>query len=243
MPKVFVSHSTKDRTFVEREIISLLNAHGIETWYSRDDIRTADTWLQTIHKGLQSCDWFLVAMSRNSAKSEYVKDEVCWAIGKRWPGRFIPVLIDECEPEDFHLRMPRIQHVDFIHDLEEARKRLLAAWGIQPGTTEAKKKLLGEIEVGQIRKGVVKNIAEFGAFVNLGGIDGLLHITDMDWGRVIDPPSASTSTNSSRFTSSTSTRTRKRSRCRSSTRLRARGPTWPTSTRSAAGTTARSSTS
>jgi small subunit ribosomal protein S1 len=51
----------------------------------------------------------------------------------------------------------------------------------------AKKDLLSEIEVGQVRKGIVKNIADFGAFVDLGGIDGLLHITDMDWGRVTDP--------------------------------------------------------
>ncbi len=50
-----------------------------------------------------------------------------------------------------------------------------------------KKKLLAEIEPGQVRKGVVKNIAEFGAFVDLGGIDGLLHITDMSWGRVTNP--------------------------------------------------------
>ena len=42
---------------------------------------------------------------------------------------------------------------------------------------------MAEIEVGQIRKGIVKNIADFGAFVDLGGIDGLLHITDMSWGR------------------------------------------------------------
>ena len=43
------------------------------------------------------------------------------------------------------------------------------------------------LEVGQLRKGVVKNIAEFGAFVDLGGIDGLLHITDMSWGRINHP--------------------------------------------------------
>ena len=48
-------------------------------------------------------------------------------------------------------------------------------------------KLMGELEVGQIRKGVVKNIADFGAFVDLGGIDGLLHITDMGWQRVTNP--------------------------------------------------------
>ncbi|MBI9019251.1 MAG: 30S ribosomal protein S1 [Phycisphaerae bacterium] len=51
----------------------------------------------------------------------------------------------------------------------------------------AKSKLLGDIEVGQVRKGVVKNIADFGAFIDLGGLDGLLHITDMSWGRVNHP--------------------------------------------------------
>ena len=50
-----------------------------------------------------------------------------------------------------------------------------------------KSKLLGDIQPGQVRKGVVKNIADFGAFVDLGGIDGLLHITDMSWGRVTNP--------------------------------------------------------
>jgi small subunit ribosomal protein S1 len=51
----------------------------------------------------------------------------------------------------------------------------------------AKEKILSEIEVGQVRKGVVKNLADFGAFVDLGGIDGLLHITDMSWDRVNHP--------------------------------------------------------
>jgi len=51
----------------------------------------------------------------------------------------------------------------------------------------AKKKLLEEIEEGEIRRGVVKNIADFGAFVDLGGIDGLLHITDMSWTRINHP--------------------------------------------------------
>ena len=47
--------------------------------------------------------------------------------------------------------------------------------------------LLKEMEVGQIRKGVVKNITDFGAFIDLGGVDGLLHITDMSWGRISHP--------------------------------------------------------
>jgi small subunit ribosomal protein S1 len=49
------------------------------------------------------------------------------------------------------------------------------------------RRLLAAFEPGQVRAGVVKNIAEFGAFVDLGGIDGLLHVTDMAWHRVSDP--------------------------------------------------------
>ncbi len=51
----------------------------------------------------------------------------------------------------------------------------------------SKEKILSEIEVGQIRKGVVKNIADFGVFVDLGGLDGLLHISDLSWGRISHP--------------------------------------------------------
>ncbi|MCK4409271.1 MAG: 30S ribosomal protein S1, partial [Candidatus Eisenbacteria sp.] len=52
---------------------------------------------------------------------------------------------------------------------------------------EKKTALLAELEIGQIRQGIVKNITDFGAFVDLGGIDGLLHITDMSWGRIRHP--------------------------------------------------------
>ena len=47
--------------------------------------------------------------------------------------------------------------------------------------------ILAEIDKGQIREGVVKNITDFGVFIDLGGLDGLLHITDMSWGRINHP--------------------------------------------------------
>jgi small subunit ribosomal protein S1 len=52
---------------------------------------------------------------------------------------------------------------------------------------KAKELLLTDIKDGQVRRGTVKNIADFGVFVDLGGIDGLLHITDMSWGRINHP--------------------------------------------------------
>lgn len=52
---------------------------------------------------------------------------------------------------------------------------------------EAKEKLLKELAVGQIREGVVRNIRDFGAFVDLGGVDGLLHVSQLSWARVKHP--------------------------------------------------------
>ncbi|MCX5637559.1 MAG: 30S ribosomal protein S1 [Planctomycetota bacterium] len=58
---------------------------------------------------------------------------------------------------------------------------------IEEERQSSKEKLLAEIEVGQLRKGLVKNIADFGVFVDLGGLDGLLHISDLSWGRISHP--------------------------------------------------------
>ena len=50
-----------------------------------------------------------------------------------------------------------------------------------------RKRLLAEVKPGDIRRGVVKNITDYGAFIDLDGMDGLLHITDMSWGRISHP--------------------------------------------------------
>ena len=58
---------------------------------------------------------------------------------------------------------------------------------IEQERSEKRAKLLAEMVPGDIRKGTVKNITDFGAFIDLNGIDGLLHITDMSWGRIAHP--------------------------------------------------------
>jgi small subunit ribosomal protein S1 len=58
---------------------------------------------------------------------------------------------------------------------------------IEAERTEKRAKLLAEMVPGDIRKGTVKNITDFGAFIDLNGLDGLLHITDMSWGRLNHP--------------------------------------------------------
>jgi len=79
-----------------------------------------------------------------------------------------------------------------ILKIDEARRNIVVSRRklIEDLRDSQKKELLSQIAPGQIRKGTVKNIAEFGAFVDLGGIDGLLHITDMSWGRVSNPHEA-----------------------------------------------------
>jgi small subunit ribosomal protein S1 len=68
------------------------------------------------------------------------------------------------------------------HNIVVSRRKL-----IEEDRQASKERILREIEVGQIRKGIVKNIADFGVFVDLGGLDGLLHISDLSWGRISHP--------------------------------------------------------
>ncbi|WP_337177735.1 30S ribosomal protein S1 [Paludisphaera sp.] len=82
------------------------------------------------------------------------------------------------------------QEIDcMILKIDEARHNIVVSRRklIEITREQQKKALMEEIAVGQLRKGTVKNIADFGAFVDLGGIDGLLHITDMSWGRINHP--------------------------------------------------------
>ena len=58
---------------------------------------------------------------------------------------------------------------------------------IEQEREDKRRKLLAEMQVGQVRTGVVKNLTDFGAFIDLDGLDGLLHITDMSWGRINHP--------------------------------------------------------
>ncbi|MGL6226795.1 MAG: 30S ribosomal protein S1 [Thermoguttaceae bacterium] len=73
--------------------------------------------------------------------------------------------------------------------IDEARRNIVVSRRALIENERAVKKtaLLQTMKEGEIRKGVVKNIADFGAFIDLGGIDGLLHITDMSWGRINHP--------------------------------------------------------
>lgn len=122
--RVFISHSGHDREFVESQIVSVLERNGIRTWYSNEDIRTAAEWERSIVQGLESCDWYLLVMSRRSAASPWVKDELFWAIDQR-PESIIAVRIDDCEWREFHIRLARTQNIDMRSDPAEGQRRLI----------------------------------------------------------------------------------------------------------------------
>src|SRR4051794_15336343 len=82
------------------------------------------------------------------------------------------------------------RHIDaVILKIDEERRNIVISRRkmIEVQREEMKRKTLDGLTIGQLVKGTVKNIADFGAFIDLGGIDGLLHITDMSWGRINHP--------------------------------------------------------
>ncbi len=88
--------------------------------------------------------------------------------------------MDDYLGKEFDVKIIKI-NID-RHNIVVSRRELLAE-----SLREQRAKLLEDMAVGDTRHGVVKNITDFGAFIDLGGVDGLLHITDISWGRISHP--------------------------------------------------------
>ncbi len=102
---------------------------------------------------------------------------------------FLPASqVDIRRPNDIGDYIGKVVECEVLK-IDESRRNIVVSRRslIEKQRETDRERLMGELEVGQIRKGVVKNIADFGAFVDLGGIDGLLHITDMSWERIGHP--------------------------------------------------------
>ena len=102
---------------------------------------------------------------------------------------FLPASqVDIRRPGDIGDYIGRVVQCEVLK-IDEARRNIVVSRRslIEKQRQEARTLLLNVLEEGQVRKGIVKNIADFGAFVDLGGIDGLLHITDMSYNRIGHP--------------------------------------------------------
>src|SRR5215471_1433619 len=129
--KVFISHSSKDRQPVEDMIVLPLTRNGIETWYSTTSIKSASEWERKVREGLRICEWFLVYVTNNSVRSDWVRAEVHWAFEHR-RDKIIPVLAEDCSLEELHLMLSMIHYVDFRRDVDKGFREMLSIWGIQP---------------------------------------------------------------------------------------------------------------
>ena len=100
------------------------------------------------------------------------------------PGSLVDVRpirnLESLRGQDFRMRVIKVNRRR--GNIVLSRKALL-----EVENAEKKQKTLAELEEGKVLRGVVKNLTEYGAFIDLGGIDGLLHITDMAWGRISHP--------------------------------------------------------
>ena len=102
---------------------------------------------------------------------------------------FLPASqVDIRRPGDIGEYIDRVVQCEVLK-IDDQRRNIVVSRRslIEKERTYAQQKLMAELEVNQVRKGIVKNIADFGAFVDLGGIDGLLHITDMSHTRISHP--------------------------------------------------------
>ena len=102
---------------------------------------------------------------------------------------FLPASqVDIRRPADIGVYIGQTIEASILKIDEERRNIVISRRQlIEERRASLRKDLLQRIEVGDLVTGTVKNIADFGAFIDLGGIDGLLHITDMSWGRVNHP--------------------------------------------------------
>jgi cellulose biosynthesis protein BcsQ len=126
MPKVFVSYSSANNRFVKQQLVDSLEAHGIETWYSEHDIQPGRNWGRDLQAALDGCEWFLLALSPASARSEQVHKEVAHILGRRPGVPIVPVLLADCDRASFGPAVADLQYVDFRQDFDTARARLLA---------------------------------------------------------------------------------------------------------------------
>jgi len=88
--------------------------------------------------------------------------------------------IDDLIDQEYDFKILKINQER--HNIVVSRRELL-----EESRKDMRAQFLKEMKIGELRKGKVKNITDFGAFIDLGGVDGLLHITDMSWGRITNP--------------------------------------------------------
>ena len=164
---------------VEVALEAVEDGYG-ETRISREKARKISTW-KMLEDALESGE-FVTGKIHNRVKGGFsVEVEVVKAF---LPGSLVDVRpVKEAPDIENTVQEFKVIKLDYKrNNVVLSRKAVL-----EKNNSAVKIELLKNLDEGQIIKGVVKNITDYGAFVDLGGLDGLLHITDISWSRVTNP--------------------------------------------------------
>ena len=151
-----------------------------ETRISREKARKISTW-KMLEEALETGE-FVTGRIHNRVKGGFaVEVDVVKAF---LPGSLVDVRpVKEAPDIENTVQDFKVIKLDYKrNNVVLSRKAVL-----EKNNSEVKVELLKNLEEGQIIKGIVKNITDYGAFIDLGGMDGLLHITDISWSRVTNP--------------------------------------------------------
>ena len=164
---------------VEVALEAVEDGYG-ETRISREKARKLSTW-KMLEEALETGE-FVTGKIQNRVKGGFaVEVDVVKAF---LPGSLVDVRpVKEAPDIENTVQDFKVIKLDYKrNNVVLSRKAVL-----EKNNSEVKVELLKNLEEGQIVKGVVKNITDYGAFIDLGGLDGLLHITDISWSRVTNP--------------------------------------------------------
>ena len=164
---------------VEVALEAVEDGYG-ETRISREKARKLSTW-KMLEEALETGE-FVTGKIHNRVKGGFaVEVEVVKAF---LPGSLVDVRpLKEAPDIENTIQEFKVIKLDYKrNNVVLSRKAVL-----EKNNSAVKVELLKNLDEGQIVKGVVKNITDYGAFIDLGGLDGLLHITDISWSRVTDP--------------------------------------------------------
>ena len=164
---------------VEVALEAVEDGYG-ETRISREKARKISTW-KMLEEALETGE-FVTGKIHNRVKGGFaVEVDVVKAF---LPGSLVDVRpVKEAPDIENTLQDFKVIKLDYKrNNVVLSRKAVL-----EKNNSAVKVELLKNLEEGQIVKGIVKNITDYGAFIDLGGLDGLLHITDISWSRVTNP--------------------------------------------------------
>ena len=164
---------------VEVALEAVEDGYG-ETRISREKARKISTW-KMLEEALESGE-FVTGKIHNRVKGGFaVEVDVVKAF---LPGSLVDVRpVKEAPDIENTIQDFKVIKLDYKrNNVVLSRKAVL-----EKNNSAVKVELLENLEEGQLVKGVVKNITDYGAFIDLGGLDGLLHITDISWSRVTNP--------------------------------------------------------